>query len=385
VPNKHKKKVLFLITKSSWGGAQRYVFDLATNINPEEYDPVVAVGGKDELYDTLRQAGLRVISIKDLGRDVSLLKDLMASVRIAHLLIKERPHVLHVNSSKVGVFGTLLGRLLFLPRVIFTSHGWAFNEERPVWQKRVIKFLQWLTVFFSHTTIVVSSGLKKDMDWPFIQKKMVVVHLGRNASTLKNKRDARELLAMKIKNTSTSLYEHIDDLWLGTIAELHPTKRLDVAIDAVASLVAEFPNLRYVIIHDGQERERLQAQVEKQGLLDHVFFTGTIPEAAQLLPALDVFVLPSRSEAFGYVLIEAGNANIPVIASNVGGIPDIITDKKNGLLVPPENVSQLANAMRELIENHELRAKLAEAHHNRTGEFTLEKMVERTEWVYESH
>lgn len=378
-----KKKVLFLITKSSWGGAQQYVFDLATNLDPERYDPVVAVGGTGELYDRLRTAGLRVISINGLGRNVSIFSDLLASAHIVWLLAKERPMVLHVNSSKVGGLGTFFGRLLFIPRVIFTSHGWAFNEDRPGWQKQLLKFLQWVTVLFSHRTITVSTAVKRDMDWPLTERKMQVIHLGRDVSVLKKPAVARELLSMKVQNNHASLYEFRKDVWIGTVAELHPSKCIDVAIAAVAELVTDVPTLRYVIIHDGQERERLEQLVTERGLTDHIFFTGMVPEAATLLPAFDLFVLPSQTEALGYVLIEAGHAGVPVVASNVGGIPDIITHQETGLLVPPKNKTELVAALRSLITDKRSRTKLGAALQEKATQFTVAKMIARTEAVYE--
>lgn len=379
-----KKKVLYLITKSSWGGAQRYVYDLATNIDKEKYEPIVALGGTDELYDRLRDAGLQVIKIKGLSRDVSVFKDLIVAVHIIYLLFKERPDVLHVNSSKVGVLGTFFGRLLLVPKVIFTCHGWAFNEDRPSWQRFIIKLLQWFTVLCSHTTIVVSSGVKKDMDWPLVQTKMKVIPLGRSVPPLYTKEDARELLSMKVSDHEGSLYDQIDDLWLGTIAELHPTKCLHIAIEAVAQLRTNFPTLRYIIIHDGEERPRLETLIKNLDLSEHVYLLGTLPDAAKLLKAFDVFVLPSRSEAFGYVLLEAGAASVPVVASSVGGIPDIITHEKTGLLVPPEDVVALTEAVRHLLSDEDLRRTLGTAHHGQAATFTLDRMVTATENLYEA-
>lgn len=380
----HKSKILFLITKASWGGAQRYVFDLATNIDKERFEPVIAVGGTGELYEKLRAAGLHTISIKGLGRDVSVLKDLQATLHILSIIIKERPAVLHVNSSKVGVLGTLAGRLLFIPKVIFTCHGWAFNEDRPGWQKTILKFLQWLTVLFSHTTIVVSEGVKKDMNWLFTKKKMQVVPLGRTVANLKSREDARGILAMQVKDNTISLYDHTDDIWLGTIAELHPTKGLDVAINAIALLSHHTQNLRYLIIHDGDERARLAKLVKDLGLEENVFFTGTIENAATLLPAFDIFLLPSRSEAFGYVLIEAGQAGIPVIASRVGGIPEVVLDQETGILVPPNEAEALAGAVKALLNDPARREEFAAAHHERSLTFSLQNMVKKTEKLYEN-
>ena len=380
-----KTKILYLITKSSWGGAQQYVFDLATHIDQNHYEPVVAVGGTGELYERLREAGLHTLTIKGLGRDVSFFKDLWATINIARIIFKEHPDVLHINSSKVGILGAIIGRLTRVPNVIFTAHGWAFNEERPVWQKYIIKFLQWLTVALTHTTIVVSNGTKADMNWPLIQKKMQVVHLGRTVRELKSRDEARGTLATKVQDNTISLYEHTDDFWIGSIAELHPTKCLNVAIDALALLVKKYPNLRYIIIHDGEERAQLKQQVKRLSLEQNVFFTGTLPNAGRLLKAFDLFVLPSRSEAFGYVLIEAGQAGIPVVATDVGGIPDIISHEETGLLVSPEDPEALAETMEKMLQDKALRTKLAAAHHERSATFSLENMISTTETTYGKH
>lgn len=380
-----KKKVLYLITKSTWGGAQQYVYDLATNIDKEVYEPIIALGGKDRLYDELKEAGLQVISIRGLGRDVSLIKDIQATLHVAYILIKIRPDILHINSSKVGVIGTLMGRILFLPKVLFTSHGWAFNEDRSNLQKFIIKILHWLTVLLSHKTIVVSHGLKKDLNWPFVQNKMHIIHLGRDVAHLKSREDARGTLVTKVQHNQNSLYDYVNDFWIGTIAELHPTKCVNIAIDAVAQLVTTYPTLRYVIIHDGQERQALEDQVKNLQLENNVFFTGTIKNAANLLTAFDLCILPSRSEAFGYVLIEAGQAKVPVVASNVGGIPDIIINKETGLLVEPCNSSELKEAIGLLIDDVEQREQLAKAHYERSTTFTLKKMIGETEAVYEAN
>lgn len=377
-----RKKVLFLITKSSWGGAQRYVFDLATKLPADTFTVAIAVGGNGPLTELLKDEGFKVYPLKNLQRDVSFLQELLATFAILNIIRKERPDVLHVNSSKAGALGALVGRLCRVPRIIFTAHGWAFNEDRSNTQKFLLKAIHWITILLSHETIAVSHGMKAQMNWIGTQKKMTVVHLGRTIANMKHKEEARGILEMKIIETDARLIDYHDDFWLGTIAELHPIKRLNRAIDAVSALIKDIPNLRFIIIHDGQQKAQLQQQIKDLGLEKHIFFTGMIEDAARFLPAFDLFVLPSKSEAFGYVLIEAGQAGVPVVATAVGGITDIITDGENGLLVPPDDTPALARALRTLILDEDLRMKLARAHHEKSMTFTTEKMVQETVAVY---
>jgi glycosyltransferase involved in cell wall biosynthesis len=165
-----RKKILLLITKSTQGGAQRYVFDLATALPAQQYDVVVAVGGEGELGDNLKKAGLKVYSLKSLKRNISITDDIRAFFSLLKIIRKERPDILHINSSKAGAFGTLIGRILRVPKIIFTSHGWAFNEDRPKWQKIVLKTIHWITIMLSHVTIVVARGTKAQMQWMGAQK-----------------------------------------------------------------------------------------------------------------------------------------------------------------------------------------------------------------------
>ena len=378
-----RTKVLFLITKSTLGGAQRYVYDLATALNPTEFDASVAVGGEGPLVEMLENAGSKVHKLTYLTRDISFFTEIRTSIELIRLIRKVKPDVLHINSSKAGLLGGLAGRLCRVPKIIFTAHGWAFNEDRTPFQKTLFKLLHFCTILLSHKTITVSNGMRAQMNWPCIQKKMITVHLGRTVTNIKSKDDARGILEMKVQNPGARLIDFHDDIWMGTIAELHPIKRLNRAIDSVSALVKDIKNLRFIIIHDGQLRQQLEQQVRDLGLEKHVFFTGTIENAASLLPAFDVFVLPSKSEAFAYVLLEAGQAHVPIVATSVGGIPDIITNGENGLLVPPDNTPELTSAIGTLLDDSELREQLAQAHFERSKLFTLEKMVSETQAIYQ--
>ncbi len=344
-PSAAPKKVLFLITKSNWGGAQRYVYDLATHLDRGEFEPVVALGGNGVLADQLTHAGIRVISLSSLSRDISLSKEVRFAHELWHILRTERPVIFHVNSSKAGGVGTFLGRLARVPRVIFTAHGWAFNEDRPWWQRVIIKFFHWLTVLFSHKTIAVSRAIITQMNWPGAQAKMKLIHPGRTIGAMFTKSEARA----HIVSITPTLTPFLTDPWLGCIAELHPIKRHAVLIASVALLVTSHPRLRLIIIGEGEARRSLETLITQHNLEEHVFLVGAIPEAARFLAAFDLFALASKSESYGYVLHEAALAHIPIVATNVGGIPDIITHEETGLLVAPDDHTALATAINQLL------------------------------------
>jgi glycosyltransferase involved in cell wall biosynthesis len=379
-----KKKVLYLITKSNWGGAQRYILDVARCAPKNRYEVVLAFGGNAELKTHAEEAGIRTISLDSLVRDTALMTDTKAAREIWHVIKREQPAIIHSTSSKAGLLGTLLGRLQGVDRVIFTACAWAFNEDRSRLSRFLIKFLHWLTVLLSDRTAVISHSLAREMNWPLVKHKITVTHLAREVADLQSQTAARNFLLTHGKAKKLAMPDSPNDFWLGTIAELHPIKRLHVAIAAVAELVPDYPTLRFIIIHEGTERARLESLIQDLNLTHHVFLLGLIPDAAKYLPAFDLFTLPSKSEAFGYVLVEAGIAGLPVVATNVGGIPDIVINEQTGLLVPPDDVYALSQALRTMIENPTLRRQYATAHQRRcTENFTMTVMMEKTFSLYE--
>lgn len=356
-PATTRRKILYIITKSNWGGAQRYVYDLATHLDHTQFEPVVALGGDGELADMLRHAGVRVITLTKLQNTTSPTLAWQATRELYQLLRQERPHVIHLNSSVAGFLGALAGRLARVPKIFFTAHGWAFNEDRPEWQRFIFKVLHYLTVLLTHRTIAVSHAIVRDLAWPGVERKMKIVHPGRTIGPMYNKDEARE----KLTNFLPALAPHHSATWLGIIAELHPIKRHHILFEAMARLVQEFPKVRLVVIGDGQLRNTLEAQIATYSLTEHIFMAGHVSEAARFLKAFDIFVLPSKSESYGYVIHEAGLAQVAVVASDVGGIPDIVRHRQSGILVPPDNPQELVLALRELLRDPQLRKTYATA------------------------
>ncbi|KKW37158.1 MAG: Second mannosyl transferase [Candidatus Giovannonibacteria bacterium GW2011_GWA2_53_7] len=336
-----RKKIFYGITKSNWGGAQRYVFDLATGI-AQEFDRAVVLGGNGELKERLEEAGIRVQVLSGLSRDVGLANDLRSFVQLLRLFKSEAPDIVHLNSSKMGALGALAARLVGVPTVLFTAHGWAFNEDRSVLSKAVIKLIYWFTFLLCTRVIVVSHALVRDVSrFPFVQKKFVVLHSGIVPVPLLSRAEAR----LKLMPNAP---EHAR--WIGTIAELHHVKGLSYALRAMSE-VTKRHDVVFVIVGEGEERERLQALIGELGLNDRAILVGHVQNAAAYLGAFDMFLLTSVSEALGYVLLEAGFASLPVVATNVGGIPEIVEHMHSGLLVPSRSVESIVSAVCALLED----------------------------------
>lgn len=377
-----KTKLFLVITKSNFGGAQRYVYDLAVGLPKTKYEITVILGTGGILETRLNNAGIRTLQISSLRRNINPFLDLKSLFLLIKLFHQEKPDIIHLNSSKAGGLGSFAGRLTGVTKIIFTGHGWTFNEKRAWLEKVIILFFHWLTIIFCHQVIAVSNKVKTDIcQLPFIKQKIIVIYNGIDTFTLSDQETARKKLLPSLtedKNTDQKI-------WLGTIAELHPNKGLDVAINALSPIIKTNPNLIYLIIGEGEARIKMKLEnlIKKLNLTDNVFLLGFISEARQYLSAFDIFLLPSRTEALPYVILEAGLAKLPVIASKVGGISEIIKDGESGQLVPSENPLEIIKALKLITSSPKRRQRLG---HNLkqfiTQKFGLTKMIEETEIVY---
>jgi glycosyltransferase involved in cell wall biosynthesis len=363
------QKVLLVITKSNWGGAQKYVYDVATSLHASEWDIQVASGGHGEMLEKLRAASVPVHKLTKLRNNMNPFSTVLACAELISLYRKERPDVVHVNSSKVGLFGAVAARIARVPHIVFTAHGWPFNEDRPRWQKKVLRILMQLTVLASHKTICVSQKTFEDLQAsPSLAKKCTIIHNGIETIPFK---------------PATAFYEerHLmrrQKIALVSIGELHPSKGFDLALSYLKEL--DDISWEWFILGEGKERKSLEELVAHYHLTDRVHLVGHTKEAALYLKAFDLFFLPSRTEALAYVALEALQTNLPIIASNVGGVPEVLGNDPGTTLISIRNPDTretlhaiLSSPIRK-IEDSE-RATLREA-------FSLHRMIEETVKVY---
>lgn len=380
----HKQKIFYLITKGNFGGAQRYVYDLATNLPSEHFEATVIVGEGGELEKHLKTAGIKTQKIDGLIRDVSLINEWRVFWQLIKIFKEEKPDIIHLNSSKIGVLGALAGRLTGVRKIIFTGHGWAFNEDRPWWQKMAIYKLHWLTVILSHTTIAVSEKTKDQLaHMPFTKNKFIVIHNGLSPVNYLPRETAREELAQRIWKKGFDLESLNKVLIIGTVAELHKNKGVDFLIQAINQIKNKLPNALVWIIGDGEQKDNLRELIKEHKLKDHVFLLGKIDDAKKYLKAFDIFTLTSRTEAFPYVILEAGQAGLPIIASTVGGIPEVISDFNLGMLVRPGNIKEIKLALNRLIDNSSERTLFGKNIAKKINkDFSIGKMVKETIKLY---
>lgn len=306
-----KKKVTFVITKSNWGGAQRYVFDLATTLPKDEFEVTVAFGQDGLLAKKLQEKNIKTHPLKALERNVSLTNDIRSFFELQRLFRANKPDVVHLNSSKAAGIGALAARLSGVPRVIFTVHGWPFLEKRGLISKTLLYFFSWLTALLSHRVIVISAhDLLVAKKMPFVGSKTTHIY---NGITLDSTFGSGDIIRNAFPTGARIV---------GTVGELHKNKNQQ-------ALVAEAhknTNMYVAIVGEGEERPHLEALIQKYHLEDRVKLFGFMP-ASEVLKGFDTFALPSTKEGLPYVLLEARAAGLPIVANRVGGVGEILDAK----------------------------------------------------------
>lgn len=374
------RKLLFVITKSNFGGAQRYVYDLATHCNNHGFSVEVAVGGEGELVRKLREKGIPVHTTPHLQRDVNLFKEVAACRTLWKLIGQIQPDVIHLNSTKASFIGALAARLQGTRNIVFTAHGWPFREPRTWWWKSLAWTASYATALLCHHVITVSRHDATHTRMPLIRNRITHIHTAIDTTaTFQNRLEARTALC-----GAADQKEHIDDLWVGSIAELHHNKNLLSALHSIAAFNAgSTRNIFYIVIGEGEEREVLENYVQDHNLSQQVRLLGYRENARTYLKAFDVFLLPSKKEGLPYALLEAGVAGVPCIASDVGGIPEVIENQITGLLIDPHDTQTIVDALHIVSHDEAARREMGATLQKKVQtQFTLEAMIEETIRVY---
>lgn len=383
-----KKKLLYIVTQAEWGGAQRYIFDLTANLS-QDFDITVAVGkpqGRHDFIDKLtknkeqRTNTINVIRLRHLTREISPIQDLLAVLEIAKLYKTLKPDIVHLNSSKAGVIGSL-AKLLFVPYsllIVYTAHGWAYLEPLSAFKRWIYLLMEKLAAGLRDATIALSEK----------EKNIALKHgtAKRNSVfVIPNGIDLNSLSFLSRAEARKHLGIEENQFVIGTIANLYKTKGLGYLIEAFHLLNSKspIPNSKFLIIGEGPERKNLELRIKNYELSDKVILTGSIHDASQYLKAFDIFVLPSVKEGFPYTILEAMAAGLPIVATDVGAIPEILENQKSGLIVPPANLEILAKALKNLLDNPQKTQELGKNAAETVKQFTLDKTIKKTKTVYE--
>jgi glycosyltransferase involved in cell wall biosynthesis len=324
------------------------------------------------LMSEAKDIGVQVFPNRYFVRRVQLYNDMRALWPVFQAVRKFNPDIISAHSTKAGYAARFVGAILRKP-VIFTAHGWAFTEGRSIWQRHILALAERLAAKAT-TAIICVSNYDREMALKFKvapPKKLVLIHNGVDPAPLLHASGEQIRRELGLGNMTV----------LTMVGRLVPQKDPLALLEACWLLDADF---RLLMVGDGELRECAEAFVRRRDLNGKVIFTGERYDIPEVLAASDIFVLTSRWEGLPLVIIEAEMAGLPVVASRVGGVPELIEEGNTGFIVPPQDPRALANALRKLLTDAQLRRRLGSAAREKAlHEFTFERMLTKTRQLYE--
>jgi glycosyltransferase involved in cell wall biosynthesis len=336
---------MLVITLAEVGGAQSYLAALLPAL-AERYDVVLAAHGEGPLREAAANAGARFVPLRHVRRPIRPWRDLAGVVELARLLRRERPQIVHASSSKAGVLGRLAAAATRVPVRIFTVHGWAFAAYSGL-PSLLYRLSDRLMAPLTTVTICVSEN---------------ELAAGLAAGTCNFERSVVIRNAVDVSSAPRSSHDRAVPRLIA-VGRLKAPKDFLTLIHAFAALPEG--SFEALIVGDGPDRAAVEAEIRRLGLDGRVRLVGERSDVPALLAGSDVFVLSSRSEGLPVSVLEAMAAELPVVASGVGGLAELVVDGETGILVPPGDGEALAAALGRLVEDRGLRRTLGAAGHAR--------------------
>ena len=371
-----KYKIAYVIDGLSMGGAERLMVPILKHLNRTDFDAYIcALQSKDgnPMAEEIRALGIPVDCL-----EIKHLRDLNTLPRLIKYLKRMGADLVHTQLEFANILGTISAKCLRLPSVC-TIHVMPSLDIKT--KSKLHQKLEWFVLkYFCDRVISVSEEARE-----------YHLHISGaypdQVATIYNGIDLSGFLSLDWELERVNVREELgipmDAKVLTTVAVLRPQKGIQYMIRALPAVMASNPNAYYLIVGDGPHRSTLIEEVRKAKVNDRVIFAGMRKDVPRLLSASDIFVLPTLTEALPTVLAEAMAAKLPIVASRVGGIPEMINNKQNGCLVEPEDLAGLANACMHLLNDAKERATLgAEGWNIVNQKFNIERQVDKLEELY---
>jgi glycosyltransferase involved in cell wall biosynthesis len=388
-----KIRVAHIITRLCKGGAQENTFHTVRLHNRDRFEVDLiaghARGPEGSIEEAVRAAGIEIQREPWLVRNPAPLRDLLTLQRLTERLRQGRYDIVHTHTSKAGWLGRIAAHRAGVPLVVHTPHGNIFDGYFPAPVTRAFVWMERHAARRTHRIIELTpGGIEEHLAEGIGQREQYrVIFSGIDVSpyteAIANRAATRAALLSVVAGSPDPATCPTEGLLLiGAVGRLEPVKGFTHFIEAAQRVAAELPQARFILAGDGSQRATLERQAAPLGA--RFQFLGLRHDIPSLMAAFDILVVPSLNEGMGRVLLEAGAAGTPAVASRVGGIPDVVDDGETGLLVPPKDAGALADAVLELAAQPERRRLMGDtARAKVVPAYSLEEMVRQIEALYE--
>ena len=386
----YKIKVVHVITRFDKGGSAENTFLTVRGLDKSRYEVLLIKGPSPSGYsadpevraaqanvDTVRKDHIRVITVRHLLRNLRPVSDLIAFCALLRVIRHERPHIVHTHTSKAGILGRWAALLCRVPVIVHTPHGHVFWGYFGPVKTRLFIWLEKATALITDAIVTLTPLEREDhLRFRIAPKgKFIVIHSGVDLGLFLSDR-------LQMGEAKAALGIPPEKIIIGTVGRLTAIKGQDVLIRAASELIRRGRDLFLILLGEGELRQKLEQMTIDLGIAENVRFLGWRTDVAGVMAAFDIFCLPSLSEGMGKVLVEAMAMGKPIVASDVGGIKDIVLHGENGVLVPVGDVAAWVEAIGRLCGDPEGRCRMGDAGWPVAPRYSSDEMIKMIDHLY---
>jgi glycosyltransferase involved in cell wall biosynthesis len=381
-------RILRVIARLNMGGPALHVAYLTAGLADRGYSTTLVAGtlarGEDSMAFVADELGLEVVRIADLSREISPLRDIRSIRALARLIREERPHILHTHTAKAGAVGRMAAMIAGRARppiVVHTFHGHVLRGYFGRPQAAVFRLLERWLARHSTALVAVSPEVRDDLVALKIAPadKFTVIRLGieldeRTRAGVADGKEERRQLGIPPESFLVG--------WVGRMASVKRTDDVLVAFRGLRDLGVD---AHLCLVGDGPDRAQVEKRAHELGVMKRTIFLGYQEEVAPLYAAFDALILPSGNEGTPVSAIEALAAGRPVVATSVGGVPDVVREREDGFLVPVGDTEAMAERLERLARDPKLRERMGQAGRARVvPRYAVDRLVDDVDCFYRS-
>jgi len=367
-------RVLHVITRLDVGGSTENTVISVTRMPRTKFSCSLISGQTTDpppsLAESLSQAGVPWIQVRHLRRPVNPISDCRTLWQLHRAIRQMRVDIVHTHSSKAGFLGRLAAQMAGVPHIVHTPHGHVFEGYFSPVATRAFIALERLAARWTDRIITLSDEEARD-------------HLKLGIGRLKQFVTIPSGVDLEPVTAAPPVRLVSGGLVIGAVARLVPIKGLQHLVDAAPEILRQCSDARFLLVGDGEMRPALEAQARALGLSDRIVFAGYREDIPSVIAGMDIVALPSINEGMGRVLVMAMALGKPIVATKVGGVPELLGEGDAGVLVPPGDPRALADAICALLENPARAHALGEAGRRRAPRYSVETMVSALAKLYQ--
>ena len=378
-----RTKIVRVIARLNIGGPSIHVVNLNKGLSPDRFESLLVTGSPNpaegSMLDYAQENGVQPLAIPEMVGEASLRpRDIKALLRLYRILRMERPQIVHTHTAKAGFLGRLAARLAGVPIIVHTYHGHVLHGYYGPLRNWLLLQMERGLARITDCLVAVSPLVKEDLLAFRVAppEKISVIPLGFDLDPFFKCRSLKGEFRTELGLSPVIRL-------VGILGRIVPIKNHRLFLESAAQVAQQESNVRFVIVGDGTLRSEMEGYAQDLGIDDRVIFTGWRRDLLRIYADLDLLVVSSNNEGTPVSAIEAMASGCPVVATQVGGLPDVIEDGKTGYLIPALQPQALATAILDLIRHPEKAEQMGRAAQlSVKDKFSINRLIAETESLY---